>query len=89
MQEELKNRVLEEAAYIVVYHTTIEKTAKHFKQSKTTVYADLTVRLKDIDKQLYEKVRDVLDYNASQRSSRGGRATAEKKKRRNRKKKNS
>lgn len=86
MTEELEKRVLEEADYIVVYHTTIAKTAKYFKRAQTSVYEDLTVRLKDIDKQLYEKVREVLNYNASQRSARGGRATAAKKKKKKKKK---
>ena len=80
MQEELKKRVLEEADYIVVYHTTIKKTAEHFGVAISTVHADLTQRLPELDKKLSQKVRKVLDYNASQRSSRGGRATKEKKK---------
>jgi len=80
MQEEIKKRVLEEADYIVVYHTTIEKTAEHFGVSVSTVHNDLTQRLPELDKKLSQKVRKVLDYNTSQRSVRGGRATKEKKK---------
>lgn len=80
MQEEIKNRVLKEADYIVVYHTTIEKTAEHFGVGVSTVHTDLTVRLPKIDKKLYNKVREVLDYNISHRSSRGGRATSKKRK---------
>jgi len=80
MQEELKNRVLEEADYIVVYHTTIEKTAEHFGVSISTVHRDITERLPQISKGVSQKVRRVLNYNISQRSTRGGRAASKKKK---------
>ena len=80
MQEELKNRVLAEADYIVVYHATIEKTAEHFGVSISTVHRDITERLPQLNKRLSQKVRRVLNYNISQRSTRGGRATREKKK---------
>jgi len=80
MQEELKNRVLEEADYIVVYHTTLEKTAEHFGVSISTVHRDITERLPQLNKGLSQKVRRVLNYNISQRSTRGGRATSKKKK---------
>ena len=80
MQEELKNRVINEANYIVVYHTTIEKTAEHFGVSVSTVHYDVTQRLPKLDKGLSQKVRRVLNYNISQRSTRGGRATRDKKK---------
>ena len=80
MQEEMKNRVLAEADYIVVYHTTIEKTAEHFGVSISTVHRDITERLPQLNKGLSQKVRRVLKYNISQRSTRGGRATSRKKK---------
>jgi len=80
MQKELEKRVLDEADYIVVYHTTIEKTAEHFGVSTATVHNDLTEKLPKISKQTYNKVRKVLDYNTSQRSTRGGRAASKKKK---------
>ena len=80
MTEEMKNRVLAEADYIVVYHTTIEKTAEYFGISASTVHRDLTQRLPEISKKEYNKVRNVLNYNISQRSTRGGRATSKKKK---------
>lgn len=80
MQEELKNRVLAEADYIVVYHATLEKTAEHFGVSISTVHRDITERLPQLSKRLSQKVRRVLNYNISQRSTRGGRATREKKK---------
>ena len=34
MQEEVKNRVLAEADYIVVYHTTLEKISPNIRLSK-------------------------------------------------------
>lgn len=41
----------------------------------TTVHKDVTERLAHIDKELYEKVRQVLDKNLSERHIRGGMAT--------------
>lgn len=79
MTQEMRNRILKEADYIIVYHTTIERTAKHFGISTSTVHYDVTKRLPEINKELSRKVRRVLNYNISQRSIRGGRATSEKK----------
>ena len=47
-------------------------------QTMTTVHKDVTERLKTADKELFEKVRGVLDKNLSERHIRGGMATKEK-----------
>lgn len=47
-------------------------------QMITTVHKDVTERLSDIDGGLYEKVREVLDKNLSERHIRGGMATKSK-----------
>lgn len=44
----------------------------------TTVHKDVSERLKVIDCELFEKVREVLDKNLSERHIRGGMATREK-----------
>ena len=44
----------------------------------TTVHKDVTERLKNIDGQLFKKVRRVLNKNLSERHIRGGMATKNK-----------
>lgn len=78
MQHQLVERAKEVAAYIVITRATIRQTAKMFKVSKSTVHKDVTERLWNIDKDLYEKVREVLDFNMDQRAIRGGMATKKK-----------
>ena len=43
-----------------------------------TIHKDLSERLERVDEELYEKVKDVLDFNKSQRHIRGGLATRKK-----------
>lgn len=44
----------------------------------TTIHKDVTERLREIDKTLYEEVRKVLEFNLSERHIRGGLATRKK-----------
>ena len=74
----VKERILAEADYIILTNSTIRITARRFNVPKTTVHLDLTERLYKIDKTLYKKVRQILDYNLSQRAIRGGEATRRK-----------
>ena len=43
-----------------------------------TIHKDLTERLQEINLELYEQVREVLDQNKAQRHLRGGMATKQK-----------
>lgn len=43
--------------------------------SKSTVHKDLTERLPEINRQLFEKVKELLEYNKSIRHIRGGEST--------------
>ena len=72
------DRVIEEANYFIATGATVRQTAKIFHVGKSTVHKDLTERLYDIDKDLYEKVRKILDLNLSERHIRGGEATKRK-----------
>ena len=66
------------AEYIRTTGQTVRDTAKRFGLSKSTVHKDITTRLADIDRALYEKVRAVLDVNKAERHMRGGLATKHK-----------
>ena len=71
-------RILAEAEYIVKTNSTVRSCAGHFGISKSTVHKDVTERLEEIDKKLFECVREVLDKNLSERHIRGGLATKSK-----------
>ena len=72
------DRVLEEAYYIAETGATVRDTAKIFGVGKSTVHKDVTTRLKEIDRDLYKKVKKVLEINLSERHIRGGEATKRK-----------
>ena len=74
----LEKRARELGFYILETKATVRTAAKRFGISKSTVHTDVSKRLKDIDFELYERVRDVLDENKAERHIRGGKATREK-----------
>jgi len=78
LREDMIKRIIEEAEYIVENKCTVRACAKVFKISKSTVHKDCAERLREYDKFLFEKVRDVLDINLSERHIRGGLATRQK-----------
>ena len=75
MCEEIVKRVIDEAEYIAQTGATVRQTAKVFHFSKSTVHKDVTDRLKNIDKDLYKKVKTALKINLAERHIRGGEAT--------------
>lgn len=78
MREYMIKRALENAAYILETRATVRDCAEKFGTSKSTVHKDVTERLKNIDHAMYLKVKDVLEFNLSERHLRGGVATREK-----------
>ena len=75
MREIFLDRVIEEGYYIAETGATVRKTAKAFSVSKSTVHKDVTERLLGIDKDLYKRVKKVMEKNLSERHLRGGEAT--------------
>ena len=71
-------RAKEFARYIIDSGATVRKAAEQFKISKSTVHKDVSYRLKNIDYDLYVKVKEVLDNNLKERHIRGGIATKNK-----------
>ena len=66
------------ARYIVDNNSTIRKTAKFFKISKSTVHNDLSKKLKYEDYNLYLEVKKILFKNFSEKHIRGGESTRRK-----------
>jgi len=81
LNELVEKRAEALAEYIIETKATVRAAAKRFDVSKSTVHTDVSLRLRDIDHDLYERVRLVLDENKAQRHIRGGNATKEKYKR--------
>lgn len=71
-------RCVEIGEYIRDTGATVRRAAAVFGISKSTVHIDVTMRLRDIDKLLYDDVKKVLEENKAQRHIRGGIATREK-----------
>ena len=78
MRDDLEERVIKEARYVIQTGATVRRTAKEFHVGKSTVHKDMTERLKNIDKELYVKVKKVLKINLLERHLRGGEATRRK-----------
>ena len=78
MQTNRDERACELARWIVENNATVRAAAKRFGISKSTVHKDLSERLRQIDRLLYEKVRLVLEQNKAERHLRGGDATRRK-----------
>jgi len=66
------------AEYVIEYEATVRSAASYFGISKSTVHKVLTTKLKHINKNLYNKVKEILNHNKSIRHLRGGEATRKK-----------
>ena len=78
MTDHIDRRACEVAVYMIETGATVRAAAQHFGISKSTVHKDLSQRLPNCNRKLYEQVRQVLDINKAQRHIRGGQATKEK-----------
>ena len=78
MWDYISERVVKEAEYIIAQNATVRAAASHFNISKSTVHKDVSERLHSVDEELFEKVREVLNKNLSERHIRGGQATKNK-----------
>ena len=66
------------ADYVIETGATVRSTAIHFGISKSTVHKDLTHKLKYTNQALYNRVKEILEINKSERHLRGGEATRRK-----------
>lgn len=74
-----EKRCLDIAKYFIENRATVRQTAKFFGLSKYIVYKDLTKSLRNLDVDMYNEVRRILDKNKEESSMRGGMATKRKK----------
>ncbi len=78
MRDYIQKRVLDLSYYIADHHATVRQAAKCFGVSKSTVHKDVTERLPDLNRDLSEEVKQVLEVNKAERHIRGGEATRKK-----------
>ena len=78
MKDYIEERAINIAMYIIENNATVRQTAKKFGVSKSTVHKDTTERLEQINPNLAQEARKVLNINKSERHIRGGMATKEK-----------
>lgn len=78
MRAEIKERIINEAKYIIKTNKTIRELSEIFKVSKSTVHKDLHERLLYVDRSLYNEVYDILQYHINIRHIRGGQSTKKK-----------
>lgn len=78
MNKKIISRVIEEGKYILDTGKTVREMAGIFGISKSTVHKDLRERLFLIDKDMYSKVSNVLQYHMDVRHIRGGESTKRK-----------
>ncbi|MBE6933729.1 MAG: sporulation transcriptional regulator SpoIIID [Ruminococcaceae bacterium] len=78
MPDTMEERACELAVYMIETGATVRAAAKHFGISKSTVHKDISQRLPQYNRSLYEQVRQVLDVNKQERHIRGGMATQRK-----------
>lgn len=73
-----KERCIILGTYLVENDLTVRAVARKFGISKSTVHKDVTQTLKKNNRELYERVKDVLEKNKRERHIRGGEATRQK-----------
>lgn len=66
------------AQYIIENRTTVRAAAQKFGISKSTVHKDISERLPQFNRVLYQQVKEVLEVNKAQQHIRGGIATRKK-----------
>ena len=71
----VEERCVTLARYLIDNRATVRAVAKVFGVSKSTVHKDVTQTLRGVNLDLYERVKEVLEINKSERHIRGGEAT--------------
>lgn len=82
MKKRMEERVIK-SAELLSEGSTVRAVAEKTGWSKSTIHLDVTVRIRLIDRELYEKCQEVLLINHKERCYRGGEATKNKRRKEN------
>lgn len=75
MRNDIEERAIDLALYIVENEATVRDAAKKFGVSKSTVHKDVSERLPRVNAYLWQDVKKVMEVNKAERHLRGGQAT--------------
>lgn len=75
---DIDKRAILFADHIIEHCSTVREVAKYYGISKSTVHKDVTSRLYHIDRDRFDRVREILNRNKAERHIRGGMATKRK-----------
>lgn len=75
MRKEISERVLSAAHLLIDENSTIRDIAKKMGFSKSTIHIDLSIRLKEINNELYQKIKKIFKINQNEKHLRGGLST--------------
>lgn len=78
MEKRVKERVYNEANYIIKTNYTLRQLAQVFGLSKSTIHKDLKDRLKTLNNDLYKQVMKIFQSHLQTRHIKGGQATKKK-----------
>ena len=78
MYNKIEDRIIAEAQYLYENYATLREVAKVFNVSKSTVHKDISYKLKEINMVLYNRAKQVLNYNYNIKHVRGGEANRKK-----------
>lgn len=78
MKKYIEARVMDVAHYMMESNATVRATAKKFGVSRTTIHIDMVERLPQLNPQLANIIRGILENNKEERHIRGGIATSRK-----------
>ena len=70
-----EERTIALAHYMVDSGATVRQAAARFGVSKSTVHKDLSERLEQVNRSLWQQAKKILEQNKAERHIRGGNAT--------------
>ncbi len=77
MDNTINERVLLEAKLLIYEKSNVRRVARRIGCSKSTVHKDLSIRLKELDLNLYNQVKEIFEINKQEKHLRGGNSTKE------------
>lgn len=75
MEDHVKERVIKVGICLIETKDTVRQLAEEFGVSKSTIHKDLVDRLPEVNPEMANQARTILDYHMSIRHLRGGEAT--------------
>lgn len=70
--------IINEAKYVLATNKTIREAARDLGLSKSALHRNLSVKLKNIDYELYLKIKNIFSEHNKYRHIKGGEATKKK-----------